>query len=380
MNSDNTILHNGRVLVDGAFRDGLSVVLRDGLITEVIPAHTLNGGRTIDLEGDYLAPGFIDVQVNGGGGALFNALPTVDTVCTIAAAHRQYGTTGLLPTLISDDFEVIEAGLNAVKHAIDRDVPGVLGIHIEGPFLNTARRGIHDAAKIRPLNREWVEQLQPLENGVTLITLAPDRVEPELIRELADKGVIVSAGHSDATAIQVQRALDQGLRGFTHLYNAMSPLTAREPGMVGAALADRESWCGLIADGHHVAPASMEIARRCKGPDRLMLVTDAMPTVGTDQTAFDLFGKTIRVANGVCIDAEGTLAGAALDMASAVRLMTSLTGATLAEACSMASTSPAQFLGLEQRMGSIAPGRRADLVRFDKDMKVKTTLIGGQAD
>jgi N-acetylglucosamine-6-phosphate deacetylase len=378
--NDTTIFHNGPVLVNGAFQDDQVVMVRNGEIAHVGAMPDPGDAKLTDLGGDFLAPGFIDIQVNGGGGVLFNASPTTDAIRRIAMAHRQFGTTGLLPTLVSDDFEVIEAGMRAVADAIDQAVPGILGIHIEGPFLNIERRGIHDASKIRAITREWVERLQPLENAVTLITLAPDRVAPELVQALVDKGVIVSAGHSDATAEQVQRALDRGLRGFTHLYNAMSQLTAREPGMVGAALADRQSWCGLIADGHHAAPASMEIARRCKGADRLMLVTDAMPQVGTDQTEFELFGKTIRVENGVCVDDEGTLAGAALDMAGAVRNMTALTGATLAEACTMASTSPARFLGLERRLGRIAPGHRANLVRFDEGLQIKAALIGGKAD
>jgi N-acetylglucosamine-6-phosphate deacetylase len=254
----------------------------------------------------------------------------------------------------------------------------VLGLHIEGPFLNGERRGVHAAGKLRQLTREIVDEIRPLRGGVTLLTLAPETVEPELVRRLVDKGIIVACGHSNASAAQVAAALQAGLRGFSHLYNAMSQLRAREPGVVGQALADRDSWCGIIADGHHVAAAALEIARRCKGPERLMLVTDAMPSVGTTLTSFTLQGKPVTVSNGVCRDPDGTLAGAALDMASAVRNMAQLTGCPLAEACRMASAAPAGFLKLDNERGAIAPGLRADLVILDRDRQVAATIIGGE--
>jgi N-acetylglucosamine-6-phosphate deacetylase len=311
---------------------------------------------------------------------LFNDEPTVDGIRAIAAAHRPLGTTGLLPTLISDELDVIRRALAAAEEAIDDGVPGVLGIHIEGPFLNEERRGVHDAGKLRQLTREIVNELSPLPNGCTLLTIAPETVEPELLAELVKKGFIVCAGHSNASQQQMQLALQNGMRGFTHLFNAMSQLTAREPGVVGQALADLQSWCGIIVDGHHVSPVSLEIAWRCKGSDRLMLVTDAMPPVGSPEKEFVLLGNKITVKNGICVDSNGTLAGTALDMASAVRNMARLTRCRFDDACVMASATPAAFLGIEKQQGSIEEGLQADLVIMDENQRVKSTVIAGRSD
>jgi N-acetylglucosamine-6-phosphate deacetylase len=375
-----TVYINGKVLNQDRFRDDLTVVTRDGRIesVEAIGRTPGAGSRIVDLAGDYLLPGFIDTQVNGGGGVLFNDRPTVDGVRAIAEAHRPFGTTGLLPTLISDELQVIRQALAAVEEAMERGVPGVLGIHIEGPFLNGDRRGVHDADKLQPLTRQIVDELRPLRNGCTLLTIAPETVEPQLITALARKGFIVSAGHSNASQRQVKEALQHGMRGFTHLFNAMSQLTAREPGVVGQALADPDSWCGIIADGHHVSPVALEIAWRCKGAARLMLVTDAMPPVGSSQSEFVLLGKRVTVRDGVCLDQHGTLAGTALDMASAVRNMARLTRCGFAEACRMASSTPAAFLGIADRRGSIAAGQAADFVVMDADLRVRSTIVAGR--
>lgn len=373
---------NGKVLVGNRFRDDLVVVTQEGRIKRVQSSsrEPATHSRVVDLAGAYLVPGFIDTQVNGGGGVLFNDQPTVEGIRTIAEAHRPFGTTGLLPTLISDELDVIRQALAAVEEAIDRRVPGVLGIHIEGPFLNEERRGVHDPSKLRPLTREIVDGLSPLPNGCTLLTLAPETVEPVLISELTRKGFIVSCGHSNANQKQVKEALNHGMRGFTHLFNAMSQLTAREPGVVGQALADQDSWCGIIVDGHHVSPVSLDIAWCCKGPDRLMLVTDAMPPVGSPKKDFILLGNRVTVQDGICLDETGTLAGTALDMISAVQNMARLTRCTFADACIMASSTPAAFLGVADQRGSIRAGQHADLAIVGDDYRVRSTIIGGQAD
>lgn len=376
---DAKVLVNGRVLVDGELREGLAVFVRDGVIDEILPAETIGRrpAEPVDLAGKWLLPGFIDVQVNGGGGVLFNDEPTVEGITEIAAAHRKLGTTGLLPTLISDHLEVVHRGLAAVRAAIKQRIPGVLGIHIEGPFLNPERRGVHDPQRICRLQWEAIDELEPLDNGRTLMTLAPDQVERGMIRKLVDKGFIICAGHSNATYAQVMAAVDEGMRGFTHLYNAMSPLTARAPGVVGAALALKDTWCGIIADGYHVSPASLKIALQCKGRDRLMLVTDAMPNAGTDLGEFNLQGKRITVAEGILRDESGTLAGAALDLGAAVRNIMAMTACSLADAIAMASATPAAFLGMADQRGVISPGRRADLVVASPGLNVVSTVIGG---
>lgn len=371
---------NGKVLSAGRIQDGLAVVVDGADTGEVIPAAQLNtsGCELVDLAGQVLLPGFIDVQVNGGGGVLFNDAPTVDSVRRIARAHQPFGTTGMLPTLISDDLDVVHQGLAAVAEAIDSGVAGVLGIHIEGPFLNRERRGIHDAHKIQAMTAEIIDDLTPLKNGCTLLTVAPETLEPGMVQALCDKGFLLSAGHSNAAFGQVKDAIGQGLRGFTHLFNAMSQVTPREPGMVGAALDSESSWAGIIADGHHVSDAALRIAYRCKGPDKLMLITDAMPPVGSAETGFTLMGRSITVKNGVCMDSNGTLAGAALDMASALRNIMRITGCGLDEASQMASASPAAFLGREKELGRIRPGSRADFVVLDSALRVVQTVIRGQ--
>lgn len=371
-----TVFHNGRVLVDGALREGLAVVMDGPAIAAVVPDGELPDGDRIDLGGDILAPGFIDTQVNGGGSVLFNDAPTVETIATIGAAHRRFGTTGFLPTLISDDLPVIARAIEAVDAAIEAGVPGVLGIHIEGPFLNVERKGIHLASKIRLLEPDAIAMLTSLKRGRTLITLAPERTTPDLIRALTGRGAIVSAGHTNATYVEAMAAIDAGLTSATHLFNAMSPLGNREPGMVGAVLDSDRVTAGIIVDGRHVSPATLRIALRARGHNAFMLVTDAMPTVGGGDD-FMLQGKHIRVSDGVCVDDEGTLAGSDLDMAQAVRNAVLMMGVPVPQALEMASTVPARLLGLAETLGAIRPGARASLVRLTGDLELRSSWIDG---
>jgi N-acetylglucosamine-6-phosphate deacetylase len=368
---------NGRLLTEAGIEAGRTLLVRDGRIEAIASAREVAGAeRIIDLEGRLLVPGFIDAQVNGGGGVLFNDEPSVDTIATIARAHRRFGTTGFLPTLISDDLDVVAQAIDAVGQAIAAGVPGVLGIHIEGPFLNEARRGVHDASKLRALDGDAAKLLARPHGGVTMVTLAPERTTPQFIRQLSEAGVIVSAGHTNATFAELQPALAAGLRGFTHLFNAMSPIGSREPGAVGAALADDASWCGLIVDGHHVHPEVMKLALRAKRHDRFMLVSDAMPSVGAEMKSFVLNGRPITVADNKLMDEEGRLAGADLDMASAVRNAVRMLGLPLEDALRMASANPADFLALRD-VGRLARGLRANLALLDDDCQVLGTWIDG---
>jgi len=369
---------NGRMLTASGIESGRTLLVRDGRIEALVGAREPAGvDRVIDLEGQLLAPGFIDTQVNGGGGVLFNDEPSVATIAAIAQAHRRFGTTGFLPTLISDDLEVVAQAIDAVRQAIAERIPGVLGIHIEGPFLNEQRRGVHDASKLRELDGEAAKLLARRHGGVTMVTLAPERTTPAFIRELSEAGVIVSAGHTNATYEELQPALAAGLRGFTHLFNAMSQLGSRDPGAVGAALADDASWCGLIVDGHHVHPEVMKLALRAKRHDRFMLVSDAMPSVGAAMKSFVLNGRPITVAENKLVDEDGRLAGADLDMASAVRNAVTMLGLRLEDALCMASGNPADFLALRD-VGRIAPGQRANLALLDGDCRVLRTWIDGR--
>jgi N-acetylglucosamine-6-phosphate deacetylase len=376
-----TALVNGRVLNGKGFVGGLGVLLDGPRILAVLPEReaVARADTRYDLEGGFLAPGFVDTQVNGGGGVLFNDDLSVEALEAIGRAHRQFGTTGFLPTLISEDLGAIERALRAVEAAIEAGVPGVLGVHVEGPFLNAARAGIHDKAKFRVLDEQARGLLSSLRTGRTLVTLAPERTEPGMIRQLVEAGVVVAAGHTDADYEQIQAALAAGLSGFTHLFNAMSPMTSRAPGAVGAALEDADSACGIILDGRHVHPAVLRIALRCKALDRFLLVTDAMPSVGLTDKTFTLQGQTITVQDGVCVAPDGTLAGSDLDMATAVRNAVDLLGVDLADAVRMGSLHPARFIGLDHELGRIAAGQRADLVLLDESRQVRQTWIAGQA-
>jgi N-acetylglucosamine-6-phosphate deacetylase len=377
-----TALVNGRCATGTSLVSGKTLLLSDGRIEALVDPRDPRcaGAAVVDLEGRILLPGFIDVQVNGGGGVLFNDDPSPDSIRAIGAAHRHYGTTGFLPTLISDDLETIGRAIAAAQSALEAGIPGVLGIHIEGPFLNWARRGVHDSKHLRPLDSSLVSLLSGLRSGRTVLTLAPEMTTPDVIASLCAAGVVVCGGHSEASFDQTTAAIAHGLRGFTHLFNGMARLEPRNPGISGAALYDADTWCGIIVDGHHVDPVLLKLALRCKRHDRFMLVTDAMPAVGSDSPTFVLQGRTIQVIDGICRDDRGTLAGTALDMAAAVRNAVSMLGLELLEAARMASQYPAEFLGLGHELGRIEPGYRANLVLVDDDLKVRKTWIDGVSD
>jgi N-acetylglucosamine-6-phosphate deacetylase len=374
-----TALANARVLTPEGWRDDAAVII-DGrwIIGVVANADIPSSARRRDLSGQILLPGFIDCQVNGGGGVLFNDQPNVEGIRAMAAAHRRFGTTGLLPTLISDRMDKMPVAIAAVDAAIAAGVPGVLGIHLEGPFISHARKGVHAAAFLHTPSAAELRLAASLQRGVTVLTAAPECVAPAAIRELVHAGVVVSAGHSNADYATARAALAAGASGFTHLYNAMSPLASRAPGMVGAALDDAPAWCGIIADGHHVDPASLRVALKAKSRGKVFLVTDAMPPVGATSPSYVLNGETITVRDGICRTAAGTLAGSALGMIDAVRNATRMLGVPLDEAARMAATYPAEFLGLGTTHGRIDAGYRASFTVLDADLSVTATWIDGE--
>lgn len=368
---------NGRIATGDGILDGATITVADGRIAAIDADGAAD--TVVNLAGGWLMPGFVDTQVNGGGGVLLNDDPTVAGIAAIAAAHRPYGTTAMMPTLISDDLPMIAAALDAGEAAMAAGVPGIVGVHIEGPVLNVARKGIHDPARFRALDDEMITLLtRPRGDLRVMVTLAPEMVDPASIRRLAAAGVIVSVGHTDADHDTAVAAFAAGVTGVTHLFNAMSALHHREPGMVGAALDDQQVWCGLIADDLHVHATALRIALRARPIDRFMLVTDAMPCVGAVNKDFVLQGRAIRVVDGRCVDAGGTLAGSDLDMAGAVRRIVALAGVSPADAAIMAATAPAAFLRLSGDRGRIAPGLRADWVRLTADLQPAGTWIGGE--
>jgi N-acetylglucosamine-6-phosphate deacetylase len=372
-------LSGGRIFDGETFRDGLAAVVDGSRIVDVIADHQITSGiERQRLSGGLLVPGFIDVQVNGGGGALLNDNPSVETVKCIAASHRKFGTTGLLPTVITDAPEIMERAIVAIRQARAAGVPGVLGIHIEGPFLDPARKGAHDARFIRAMTQADVARLTHTDCGAIMLTLAPNRVAPELIGKLAAAGILVSLGHSEATAAEAQSALAAGARSFTHLFNAMSQMTGREPGMVGAALADAGSFCGLIADGHHVHDAALKVALAARPRERMVLVSDAMPAAAGGRDHFELQGRTVTRRNGRLQLEDGTLAGSNLTMDEAVRYCTQRLGVPLEDALRMASLNPAALLKRDHELGRIAPGYLASLVHLSDDLQVLQTWIDGK--
>jgi N-acetylglucosamine-6-phosphate deacetylase len=372
-------LMNAPIFTGERWLENRTLLIEGDRIVKVVPTPDApKGFEPIDLKGTCLIPGLIDTQVNGGGGVLFNDSPTVESLRTIGEAHRQYGTTGFLPTLISDDLSVVERAISAVHKAINEKVPGVLGIHLEGPFLNPDRKGIHDQEKFRLLTLSDIDLISSLKVGSTVVTLAPERTNPELIRELCSRGVIVSAGHTAADYDQTREALRAGIRSFTHLFNAMTPMNSREPGVVGAALEDPDSWCGLIIDGHHVHSTTAKVAIAAKRKGKMVLVTDAMPTVGSRDKKFFLKGEVIRARGGRCASSEGTLAGSDLDMLSAVRNTVKKLSLPLEEALRMASLYPSQMLNLESQIGRIAQGFRANIISIDQDFHALHSWIDGQ--
>ncbi len=377
-------IFSGARIFDGErFHDDKALVVADGRVETIAPLNDLPEGDPIELDGGILSAGFIDAQVNGGGGRMLNDEPSPASMYTIAAGHRPYGTTSLLPTLITDTARATAAAIDAAKQAVHEN-RGVAGLHLEGPHLAPARKGAHLAELMRPVEDSDVSALTKAAQaiGTLLVTMAAEQVTEKQVRALSEAGVIVSIGHSDCTSEAAEARFDAGARGVTHLFNAMSQLGHRTPGLVGAALDHPAVWCGIIADGHHVDPKALRTALRAKrGEGKLFFVTDAMSLVGSKENSFRLNGRTVRrETGGFCsklVLSDGTLAGSDVDMASAIRYGITYLDLSLAEALRMATLYPARFLGIADR-GRLAPGLRADLVHMTDGIEVKQTWISGE--
>ncbi|MBN9219030.1 MAG: N-acetylglucosamine-6-phosphate deacetylase [Mesorhizobium sp.] len=379
--SDRFALTGARIFDGDRWHEDHALVVRDGLVEAILPAGSLGTDlRTVETGGGMLVPGFVDIQVNGGGGVMLNDHPDVASIETICRAHAPFGTTALLPTLITDTPQITAAAVAAGEAAARQKVPGFLGLHLEGPHLSIARKGAHDPALIRPMTDADQTLLIDARGKlpVLLTTVAPESVEPSRVTALAKAGVIVSLGHSDTGCATAQAFAEAGASVVTHLFNAMSQIGNREPGLAGAAIEIGALSAGLIADGIHVHPATIRIALGAKnGPGRIVLVTDAMATIGTDMTSFTLNGRTIYRKDGSLRLADGTLAGADLDMISAIRFMHRVVGIELSEALRMASLYPAQAVGQAHRLGRFANGTAADIVALSDGLDVKRVWIDG---
>jgi N-acetylglucosamine-6-phosphate deacetylase len=372
------VLTGARIFDGEQFHDDCALVIEGASIAALVRlADRPRGGEQADLGGGILSPGFIDWQINGGGGVLFNAEPTVEGIAAIAAAHRRAGVTGFLPTVVTDAPSVLAQALTAAREA-EKRVPGALGVHVEGPFIDPRRKGVHRPEFIRPMEEEDADALIGARAGAMVVTLAPASVSLERIARLATAGIVVSLGHSDASAEEAACVFDAGARAVTHLFNAMSQLSSRAPGVVGAALADPRIVCGLIADGEHAYPAAYRAAIAAKGARGVALVSDAMPPAAGGPDQFELQGRRMKRAGHKLVAEDGTLAGAAITMRDAVDYVVRTLEIPLDKALTMATLTPARLLGLDDRIGRLGPGLRADLVHLTDDLQVAEVWTGGQ--
>ena len=367
------------VLINGNWEKDQVLTIKEGLIThiEALPDSKKQREEIPERVSNRLIPGYIDTQVNGGGGVMFNHAPTFKSIEIMAKAHRKFGTTTLFPTLITDDITTIESAANAVSEAIESGHPSVEGIHFEGPHLSVEKKGVHLSKYIRPLTDRELATYTRKDLGKVMITVAPENTSYDVIRDLVNQGVIVALGHSNAPFDVVEKAIEAGATGFTHLYNAMSPFTSREPGMVGAALLSNNT-CGIIVDHQHLHPKAVELAFKTKGPSQLMLVTDAMAHVGADEDVIDFFDTHITRVGNKLTTPDGTLAGSCLDMHGAVINCINDIEISLEDASYMASATPSVFMGTNEKLGSIAVGQRANFVELSENNALANVWQNGE--
>jgi N-acetylglucosamine-6-phosphate deacetylase len=368
-----------RIITDGVVFEKTALLTDDGRSKGLVPLNDIPTTATrITLGGLTLAPALVDAQANGGGGVLFNDSLSVPNIKQLVTAHQRAGTAALLPTLITDDLEKIDTAINVIRE-FRQNNGGVMGLHLEGPFLNPARSGIHEKNKIQKANADFLNEKNLSGLGVLFITLAPEMFDAGGIKKLSALGAIIAAGHSAADATVLENAKAEGLRGITHLFNAMGGMSAREAGLSGLALDDADLWCSIIADGAHVAPAMLRLAEKAKPTGKLFFVSDAMPPAGeTPPNTFILQGKTISVRDKKCVDATGALAGSAMTLFECVRWAVQHAGLSIEKALAMASLYPAQCLNVSADYGSLSTGHRADIIAFDDTMKLEKVFMGGQ--
>jgi N-acetylglucosamine-6-phosphate deacetylase len=374
-----TLLIPDRIVTRKGLQTGQALLIESGMITRLGPVDDLHdpGNEEVFLPDQTLAPGLVDLQVNGGDGCLLNDEPTLEGVRSLVAAHQRSGSTTILPTLISCDLPTMVRAREAVEAGLEQKLPGLAGLHLEGPFLDQAKRGAHAAESLRAPAAEDMQLLEQASQGVLLLTLAASHASEDFCTRMAQAGVVLSLGHSAASAEEANAAFDRGVRLVTHLYNAMSPLAHRDPGLVGAALADERVTVGLIADGQHVHPIALRAAWEAKGTKRFLCVSDAIGVAGTDLQEMQLAGQTVRVENGRCVNQEGRLAGSTIVLSDSLPILVDQVGLTLPQALDACATVPARVLGLSDR-GTIHPDLRADLIALDQDLVVKSVWVAGQ--
>ncbi|EGR1120269.1 TPA: N-acetylglucosamine-6-phosphate deacetylase [Vibrio parahaemolyticus] len=355
-----------------------AVIVENDLIQSIVPVAELPKGIEVkDLNGANLSPGFIDLQLNGCGGVMLNDAITAETMQIMHEANLKSGCTSFLPTLITSSDEDMRAAISAVREYHKKYQNQSLGLHLEGPYLNVAKKGIHSVDFIRPSDDGMIDLICSNADIIAKVTLAPEQNDPEHIARLKAAGIVVSIGHTNATYAEARKGFEAGITFATHLFNAMTPMVGREPGVVGAIYDTPEIYAGIIADGFHVDYANIRIAHKIKG-EKLVLVTDATAPAGANIDHFIFVGKKVYYRDGKCVDENGTLGGSALTMIEAVQNTVEHAGIALEEALRMATLYPATAIGVEDRLGRIRKGMVANLTIFDRDFNVKATVVNGQ--
>ena len=360
------------------FYDDHALLVEGKSIVDIVDKNnTPDNFNKIELDQGILAPGFIDLQVNGGGGVLFNNSPNKESLNTIIKAHQFFGTTSVMPTVISDSLEVLEQCIKTVTEEIKNN-SSLLGIHIEGPFFNTKYRGVHQKQYISTINSDYLNLFESLKGFPVMLTLAPECISSQQLKHLTSLGIKTLAGHSDASYDELDDAIKNGLDGFTHLFNAMRQISAREPGVVGSALHFENTFASIIVDLHHVHPSLIQLAYQLKPTGKLFFISDSMATINHGKPSFELYDEVVNESDGRLVNSEGKLAGSSITQIDAVKNAYQKCNIPLNQALAMASRYPAEYLGIENHLGSLKPGYRADLVHFDSNFKVHNTWVSGK--
>ena len=360
------------------FFDNRALLIDGENIIDIINEHNIPKNFEIQkLNGGILSPGFIDLQVNGGGGKLFNNSPDKESLNTIIEAHQYFGTTSIMPTVISDSLNVLKRCTTTISEEIENN-KSLLGVHIEGPFFNVKYRGVHQKQYINTINSDYLNLFENLKDFPVMLTLAPECISTKQLKHLKSLGFKILAGHTDASYDQLEEAIKYGLDGFTHLFNAMGQISAREPGVVGSALTFDNATASIIVDLHHVHPSLIQMAYRQKPQGKLFFVSDSMATIHHGEPSFELYDEVVSESNGRIINSEGKLAGSSITQIDAIKNAYQSCNIPLNEALAMASRYPAEYLGVANYLGSLKSDYRADLTHFDLDFQVHNVWVAGK--
>ncbi|MGE4575662.1 MAG: N-acetylglucosamine-6-phosphate deacetylase [Candidatus Pseudothioglobus sp.] len=360
------------------FFDNRALLIDGENIIDIINEHNIpNNFETQKLNGGILSPGFIDLQVNGGGGKLFNNSPDKQSLNTIIEAHQHFGTTSIMPTVISDSLNVLKRCTTTISEVIENN-KSLLGVHIEGPFFNVKYRGVHQKQYINTINSDYLNLFESLKDFPVILTLAPECISTKQLKHLKSLGFKILAGHTDASYDQLEEAIKYGLDGFTHLFNAMGQISAREPGVVGSALTFDNAAASIIVDLHHVHPSLIQMAYKQKPQGKLFFVSDSMATIHHGEPSFELYDEVVSESNGRIINSEGKLAGSSITQIDAIKNAYQSCNIPLNDAIAMVTRYPAEYLGVANYLGSLKSGYRADLTHFDLDFQVHNVWVAGK--